>query len=328
MIEATDFLRALRPVGPWHLVSINPDRVGPMRGCRAVTAEQVEQFIAANQRRNIYYHLNRCYRGKWMIKAAKQDISDIEFIHGDLDPAPGESPSDAKKRYCAALASSGLPTPNFLVDTGGGLQMLWHIESIAVEDPAAPVVARVEGISKAVMRLLGCHDTSTHNCDRILRLPGTTNWPDAKKTAAGRVPVMARLITATDGVHSLDCFPQPSPDARATTGPQDAGDAAEVDPLKHDWQTVVAKYAPRLKTVHRRIMTAVSLESPNRSRMIFMIAAELYDAGAEWDEIAAVVWRSPYFIDKHDQSIDRLESELRRIKKRLEIKDRKYNRST
>ena len=58
MTEPLEFLRALRPGGPWQLVGFPPDRVGPKRGCRAVTPEQVEQFIANYHRRNIYYHIN------------------------------------------------------------------------------------------------------------------------------------------------------------------------------------------------------------------------------------------------------------------------------
>jgi hypothetical protein len=237
MTEALKFLRQLRPGGPWQLVGIAPDRIGPMRGCRAVTVEAVEQFIANHWRRNIYYHVNRCYRGMKIIKAKKDDISDIEFIHADLDPRAGETPETAKARYRAALASSGLPAPNFVIDSGGGTQALWPIEPISVDDPAGPVVLRIEGNNKAVMRLLGCDDTSTYNIDRILRLPGTRNHPDSKKIAAGRVPVMARLISATDGVHSLDQFPQPltvaSARRLATTGPLGAG-SAEVDPLACD----------------------------------------------------------------------------------------------
>jgi len=33
-----------------------------------------------------------------------------------------------------------------------------------------------------------------HNIDRIMRLPGTWNIPNAKKRAAGRVERMARIV--------------------------------------------------------------------------------------------------------------------------------------
>lgn len=326
MTEALEFLRRLRPGGPWQLVAITPDRVGPRRGCRAVTAEAVERFIAThNQRRNLYYHLNRCRSGMIEAKASKSDISDIEFVHADLDPRVGESPSEAKARYRAALEASGLPPPSLLVDSGGGVQALWRVAPIAVEDPGSAVVLRVEGINAAIMRLLGCDDTSTHNIDRVLRVPGM-NWPDRRKIAAGRVPVMARLISSHDGVQPLDCFPQPSVRGATTAPTEGNGGAAELDPLKHDWRAVVEKYRRRLKSARVRLMATERLTMPetnNRSRVIFMITADLYDAGASRDEIAAVVWRSPYFIDKKCQSIDRLENELKRIEDWLEAKGHK-----
>jgi hypothetical protein len=104
--------------------------------------------------------------------------------------------------------------------------------------------------------------------------------------------------------------------ANATTGGVGV-DADEYDPSLHDWRAVVAKYAPRLKTAHRKMMCDTSLVSHNRSRMIFMICAELYDAGASWDESASVVWRSPYFIDKHGERIDALWRELSRIRQKI-----------
>ena len=217
MTEALEFLRRLRPGGPWQLVAIQPDRVGPKRGCRAVTVEQAEQFIAASQRRNIYYHVNRCYRMAG-VKASKTDISDIEFVHADLDPTSGESPSDAKERYRAALATSGLPPPNFLVDSGGGIQALWRITALTVDGPSDPtVVASIEGVSKALMVMLGS-SAGTQDVSRVLRLPGTMNWPDELKRARGREPVMAQLLSSHEGVHSLDCFPQPSMRPGTTVG--------------------------------------------------------------------------------------------------------------
>jgi hypothetical protein len=318
MTEALEFLRALRPGGPWQLVAIQPDRIGPgrVRGCRAVTVKDARQFISANSTRNLYYHVNSCREDMVGVKAKKRDIARVEFVHADLDPSEGESPADAKERYRAGLKASGLPAPNFLVDSGGGLQALWRIEPI--DGPAPTVVSRIEAISKAIMGLLGSA-AGTQDVSRILRLPNTTNWPDELKRARGRVPVMARLLSSCDGVHSLDCFPQSE-----TTGVPEVG-LGEVDPTAHDWRAVVDKYRRRLRPRHVALMTTEVMRSgPNkRSEMIFMIVAELYDAGADWDEIAAVLWRSPYFISKQTQSIDRLEAELTRIKDYLARQGRK-----
>jgi hypothetical protein len=44
-----------------------------------------------------------------------------------------------------------------------------------------------------------------------------------------------------------------------------------------------------------------------------MIVQSLHEAGASHDEIASVVWHSPYFVGKHGHSIERLEAEISRI---------------
>ena len=49
----------------------------------------------------------------------------------------------------------------------------------------------------------------TQNIDRILRLPGTINLPNAPKRKHGRVACTASLIEFNDGVHGLDAFPLP-----------------------------------------------------------------------------------------------------------------------
>ena len=39
-------------------------------------------------------------------------------------------------------------------------------------------------------------DEATHNIDRILRLPGTVNYPNKKKRVKGRVPTLAYVVEA------------------------------------------------------------------------------------------------------------------------------------
>src|SRR5262249_2486291 len=48
--------------------------------------------------------------------------------------------------------------------------------------------------------------------DRILRLPDTTNLPNAKKRKAGRTECQAKLLWFNDTSYALDAFPSHSPD--------------------------------------------------------------------------------------------------------------------
>jgi hypothetical protein len=50
-----------------------------------------------------------------------------------------------------------------------------------------------------------------------LRLPGTTNLPNAKKSKEGRVACEAKLIAFHDLSYRLEAFPLPEPVAKDTT---------------------------------------------------------------------------------------------------------------
>ena len=47
----------------------------------------------------------------------------------------------------------------------------------------------------------------THNADRLLRLPGTINFPNAKKTAQGRITRQSSIVKLTDVRYPLERFP-------------------------------------------------------------------------------------------------------------------------
>ena len=48
----------------------------------------------------------------------------------------------------------------------------------------------------------------TQNIDRILRLPGTTNLPNAKKRKKGRVACPTKLLWFDGASYPLDAFPK------------------------------------------------------------------------------------------------------------------------
>src|SRR5262245_47712120 len=122
--ESVEFLEKLRPGGPWVLTAIEPD--GKPTTVTASNASEVRNFIRAhNGRRNIYFSANPT-RTPMTAKLAKTDSAAIEHVLAGLDPAQGESSSDAKARYGADLETFE-PRPTFVIDSGNGIQLLWRL---------------------------------------------------------------------------------------------------------------------------------------------------------------------------------------------------------
>jgi len=220
--QAIDFLMLLRADGPWQLSAINPNVSNDIKTVTATTADQARAFLKRyDGNHNLYYAPNPVrIKDK---KAAKTEVSAIEFLPGDLDPNEGEPPEAAKARFLAALKSFE-PAPMFVVDSGNGVQVLWHLDQpIPLPDPvmvtdaegktkpalspeAQAIVDDVEARSKAAMEKLGSV-AGTQNIDRILRLPGTKNLPTKAKIKKGRKACQSSLLAHNElAVCRLDDF--------------------------------------------------------------------------------------------------------------------------
>lgn len=142
------------------------------------------------QGRNIYWTVNRAQPGLNR-KPTKADISSVRFAHVDIDPPQDGAPFD--KDGIALELSAAKPSPSLIVDSGGGLQAFWTICGEVTQD-------EIERINNSItIRFGGDH---CGNIDRLMRLPGTVNYPNAKKRATGRIPVLAKLILSADAAHS------------------------------------------------------------------------------------------------------------------------------
>ncbi len=184
MISVT-FLEQLRPGGPWLLIAINPDGPG-IEGTTAHSVEEADAFVRRyNGRWNLYYSLNPA-RGPMNKKPEKTDIARIEFICADLDPKPDETPEAAKARYLPQLAMFQ-PQPTAIIDSGNGIHGLWRLGApIPLGTPEdAEKIKDAEARGKELLNRFGAK-TGTQNIDRILRLPGTMNLPNAQKRARGK----------------------------------------------------------------------------------------------------------------------------------------------
>lgn len=61
------------------------------------------------------------------------------------------------------------------------------------------------------------------------------------------------------------------------------------------------------------------MKEKDRSSCIHLMIACLHEAGASRDEIASVLWDSPYFFEKHGRDIGKLNDEISRVVGKLEV---------
>ena len=174
--------------GPIQFSSIVPrgNGVGAMR-IATFEADNLAAaaFVARNdaEGRASYYSLNIIKPGVAK-KATKADILAARGAHIDIDPPHDGSPFDHVTAL-AMLRDLPLP-PTYIVDSGGGFQPVWLFDAPVTD------LELVEGINRRLAILTG--GDHCFNIDRLLRVPGSLNTPDAKKAAAGRVPARAKFV--------------------------------------------------------------------------------------------------------------------------------------
>jgi hypothetical protein len=204
---ALKFLKTWAPNGPWVLTSIVPDDL--KTSTMTFTPENeagMAQWIDVRQgMANMYFHVNKVSR-ELVKKASKEDIESVPWLHVDCDPS-GNNPEENEnhRRQILKRLEEYRPTPNVIIDSGGGYQAFWRLtESFMVKGDRAKA-AEIEAYNKQLE--IELDGDNCHNVDRIMRLPGTTNMPNKKKRSKGREPRDASLVTFnTDVSYELDIF--------------------------------------------------------------------------------------------------------------------------
>jgi hypothetical protein len=225
-------LGALLPGLKWHLFAIAPDAEHPPASiCVAAgQLEQLSRWLDQHAGSGIYYALNPLHRMPQHGKARKTDVAAAVYLHVDVDPRPGE-PLDAERIRILALLREppeGVPPPTVIVFSGGGYQALWALQVPIPLGGDVDKAKEAERFNRWLEQKFGADACS--NIDRVLRLPGTINWPNAKKRAAGREIVRAELVELhPERIYDLTRFQQADPvvDQRA-----EVGDAVHVPDLK------------------------------------------------------------------------------------------------
>jgi hypothetical protein len=288
--EARSLLETLAGFGGVHLVAIHPNGLA-VHGKQF--GDQVCEGLAWIEKLNVdgfnaYWTVNAvkplCHK-----KPGKADITHARFVHVDIDP-PKTGGAFNKPAIIGAMAELRTP-PSFIIDSGGGLQGFWRL------DAPCENLAAIEGINLQVRDFYDAD--ACQNIDRLMRVPGTVNWPDAKKRARGRGPAQACWAVADEGVvyepgELAAAFPAAAPSsaqAPAITMP------SEIEPVTPDMLGLGA-----LDPVRLAIM-----EPPGRDRSGDGVAAArlMANAGCTDAQIIGVLLNadnpvSAHYLDQRD----------------------------
>lgn len=175
--QARALFEILAPFGGIHLVYIHPK--APAVYGRHFERD-VDAALAAAEKANadglnVYWTVN-AVRRHCDKKPTKGDITHARFVHVDIDPPKTGGKFD-KQEINAALSDLDNP-PSFVIDSGGGLNAYWRLD-----DPCENL-ASIEGINLQVRDYFGAD--ACQNIDRVMRVPGTINYPNAVKRSRGR----------------------------------------------------------------------------------------------------------------------------------------------
>lgn len=191
---AVQFLDSWHNGFPRLVTAINPETR------RVLTAtfqpgeeDRMAAFIEARQGvENLYFTANvvlKPFNGA--VKPKKDDISLAVSLFVDIDPPPGVGLHEARAAILARLRAHLIP-PSVIVFSGGGYQAFWRLAEPVPLNGNAANIAAVEARSRKLAADLG--GDHVKNVDRLMRLPGTLNVPDAKKIAKGRSIALAEVI--------------------------------------------------------------------------------------------------------------------------------------
>jgi len=197
------FLKWWLPEGPWCLAAIHPDQSRDKKNylkaqvfTPAMGDAAVLRWLDQHKDHNLYYTANLAKpEVSGSTRPTRGDLAGLVCLHADIDPRVGENVADEQKRILALLSEPrprDLPPPTAVVFTGGGYQALWRLKSpVAIRDEA-----HAEELARYNLQIRNLVEgDSAQDVSRILRLPGTVNWPGKlKREKKGRVPALATVV--------------------------------------------------------------------------------------------------------------------------------------
>lgn len=263
----------------FHLVAIYPDEKHPPGRWFGDDLDASVAWAADQNRagRGVYWTANLIRPGLHK-KPRKEDIAAARFLHTDIDP-----PFDRAATLERLLGDAFPPTS--IIDSGNGLQPIWRLDYVGGNLPA------VEDLNRRLSMKFG--GDNCHNIDRLLRLPGTVNYPSAAKRAKGRVPRAAQIQEPDTG-ETVDPADLVEYLPALETSEKSRGKAVQLTGAS--LCSIEELGITTLDELHQ-LITAPS--NPNRSQDVWKLAGRMCERGFADCQIAGILLNPAYPISAH-----------------------------
>jgi hypothetical protein len=175
------------------------------------------------------------------------------------------------------------------VRSGGGAHGYWRLaEPVPLEDADEAEIDEAEGYNRWIAEQLDADDC--HNIDRIMRLPGTVNWPNEVKRARGRVPSIATLVLFDESrTYDLSQFGRIEPQAARSDVPAEFRGVSKA----------LSDLTPNLQHVARTGSQPGGKKYRDKSRGVWAVACGMVREGADDESVAAVLTDPTLVISEH-----------------------------
>jgi len=287
-----EFLQKWCPDGPWVLTAITLDKKS-IDTQTFTNAEEVKKWLEQyGKNRNIYFSVNPTIHPVNK-KPMREDVKSLDWLHVDIDPRVGEDIDEERKRALHILQNppNNIPAPTVIVFSGGGYQGFWKLLEPKEINGEEALFEDAKRYNQALELAFGADNC--HNVDRIMRLPGTINRPDAKKKKKGRTEALAELIEwHDDRIYQLSTF---TPAPAVQTEQKGFGNTKRIHvsgniPRIDDVNDLSEKVSDLCKVVIVQGTDPDNINRfPSRSEALFFVCCELVRADVDNDTIYSII---------------------------------------
>jgi len=198
----------------WIITAIDVDKKGietktfytnPEKG--RLGKEALLSFINKwNGKRNMYFTINSAI-GDIKSHQKINQIQSLDCLHVDIDPKKDADINEERSRALGLLTKNrpkGIPEPSVIIFSGGGYQAFWRLKTPIPVGGDSEIAEDIKAYNLQLEVLFNADHC--HNINRIMRLPGTINIPNADKRAKGQVEELALLTQYTNVVYEIKDF--------------------------------------------------------------------------------------------------------------------------